>query len=255
MSYTLTAQVRTLESENTLAIVMPSAGALVSLEDDAVDAFGNAVNCIQITPDEVFTPVKGQCYEMQYTAGETTEYKVNAGGSRSSLAVFTQSRVELEMKQNGTNVDSTDEICGDSPFPRAIAGYVPGSNVFQHNKIDLDQKAMEDALKAKNFKDNATHSATHWYSVGGNSMSKGNHRAPACAEKVPPRPCRSAWPRPAGMRGLGPGPLPITRPRAHPKRRRSTVPGRPAYACGHCCGLRGVPRYLGCQGCPPRARL
>ena len=136
-----------------------------------------------------------------------------------------------------------------------IAGYVPGSNVFQHNKIDLDQKAMEDALKAKNFKDNATHSATHWYSVGGNSMSKGNHRAPACAEKVPPRPCRSAWPRPAGMRGLGPGPLPITRPRAHPKRRRSTVPGRPAYACGHCCGLRGVPRYLGCQGCPPRARL
>ena len=32
-----------------------------------------------------------------------------------------------------------------------MAGYVPGSDVAAHAKIDLDQKAMEAALSAKNF--------------------------------------------------------------------------------------------------------
>jgi hypothetical protein len=101
---------------------------------------------------------------------------------------------------------------GAAPYPGAeactfqsapIAGYVPGSNVYQHNRIDLDQKAMEDALKpTPNFT-----LANDWYSNGGNSESKGKYRAPAC-RKLPPRPRHSARPRPAGMRGLGPGPPP-----------------------------------------------
>merc|ERR1740139_1750688 len=49
---------------------------------------------------------------------------------------------------------------GDSPYAGAgactfqsapIAGYVPGTDVASHAKIDLDQKAMEAALKAKNY--------------------------------------------------------------------------------------------------------
>ena len=103
---------------------------------------------------------------------------------------------------------------GAAPYPGAeactfqsapIAGYVPGSNVYQHNRIDLDQKAMEDALKLQptpNFT-----LANDWYSNGGNSESKGKYRAPAC-RKLPPRPRHSARPRPAAMRGLGPGPPP-----------------------------------------------
>jgi hypothetical protein len=101
---------------------------------------------------------------------------------------------------------------GAAPYPGAeactfqsapIAGYVPGSNVYQHNRIDLDQKAMEDALKpTPNFT-----LANDWYSNGGNSESKGKYRAPAC-RKLPPRPRHSARPRPPGMRGLGPGPPP-----------------------------------------------
>ena len=73
---------------------------------------------------------------------------------------------------------------GDSPYAGAgactfqsapIAGYVPGSIVTEHNKIDLDQKAMETALKAKNYT-----GATDAYANGGNSVSKGKFRAPAC---------------------------------------------------------------------------
>ena len=56
-----------------------------------------------------------------------------------------------------------------------IAGYVPGSDVTEHAKIDLDQKAMEDALGLDDFTE-----ATKWYSKGGNSVSKGKFRAPAC---------------------------------------------------------------------------
>jgi len=45
-----------------------------------------------------------------------------------------------------------------------IAGYDPGSDVTQHNRIDLDQKMMEDALKAGDFT-----KARAIYEVGGNS--------------------------------------------------------------------------------------
>ena len=207
MSYTLTAQVGTLESENTLAIMVPSEAKLDSLADDAVEAFGEAVNCIVIEPGTVITPgdyPKGQCFELQFTAGVTTEYTVNS--TMASVAVFTQNPAELDLKQDGTDVEAADQLCGETPFPLSIAGYVPGSNVYQHNKVDLDQKAMEAALSAKNFT-----VATNSYATGANSVSKGTFRAPACG-KVPPRPSRSSWPRPPGMRGLGPGPPPTTRP-------------------------------------------
>ena len=52
-----------------------------------------------------------------------------------------------------------------------MAGYVPGSDVTEHNKIDLDQSAMEAALGAANFS-----GATHYYSNGGFSTSKGKYR-------------------------------------------------------------------------------
>ena len=194
-----------LESETTLAIVMPSADAteatLVKLEDDAVDAFGNEVNCIKVVPGETITPIKGQCYELEVKGGEVMEYQVNPPQPTPSIAVFTQSPAEIEVKQGGTRVEASSQLC----FQQSIAGYVPGSDVTEHNKIDLDQKAMEDALKltpTPNFT-----LANDWYSNGGNSESKGKYRAPAC-RKLPPRPRHSARPRPAGMRGLGPGPPP-----------------------------------------------
>jgi hypothetical protein len=140
---------------------------------------------------------------------------------------------------------------GAAPYPGAeactfqsapIAGYVPGSNVYQHNRIDLDQKAMEDALKpTPNFT-----LANDWYSNGGNSESKGKYRAPAC-RKLPPRPRHSARPRPHGMRGLGPGPPP---PRPHPP--GALFPGclvRPA------CAYVGTAAVSpGCHGRPHLAR-
>ena len=58
-----------------------------------------------------------------------------------------------------------------------IAGYIPGSDVFQHNNIDLDQAAMESALSSTNFS-----GATHWYAVGGNSLSKGSYRTRVCGD-------------------------------------------------------------------------
>ena len=65
---------------------------------------------------------------------------------------------------------------GNCPFQSALmAGYVPGSDVKAHSEIDLDQKAMEAALKAKNYT-----GATDAYANGGNSVSKGKFRAPAC---------------------------------------------------------------------------
>ena len=53
-----------------------------------------------------------------------------------------------------------------SPPPRPpalliIAGYVPGSDVTQHNRIDLDQKEIEAELKARNFT-----GARFWYTTG-----------------------------------------------------------------------------------------
>jgi len=50
-----------------------------------------------------------------------------------------------------------------------IAGYEPGSAVTDHNAVDLDQKAMEDALGNSN--DDAYGIATNIYSMGGNSKS------------------------------------------------------------------------------------
>ena len=58
-----------------------------------------------------------------------------------------------------------------------IAGYIPGSDVFQHNNIDLDQAAMESALGSRDFS-----GATNWYAVGGNSLSKGSYRTRVCGD-------------------------------------------------------------------------
>merc|ERR1712025_889388 len=48
-----------------------------------------------------------------------------------------------------------------------------GGSVKEHTEIDLDQKEMETALKASPA-DYAL--AKTWYTVGGNSMSKGSFR-------------------------------------------------------------------------------
>ena len=53
----------------------------------------------------------------------------------------------------------------------AIAGYAPGSNITEHNKIDLDQAAMETELAAFDWA-----GATQVYTLGGNSVSKGSYR-------------------------------------------------------------------------------
>ena len=47
----------------------------------------------------------------------------------------------------------------------------PGSDVTEHNKIDLDQAAMETELSSYNWA-----KATEHYAVGGNSLSKGKFR-------------------------------------------------------------------------------
>ena len=52
-----------------------------------------------------------------------------------------------------------------------IAGYIPGSDVTEHNKIDLDQKDMETALSSGDWT-----AATSAYATGGNSQSKGSYR-------------------------------------------------------------------------------
>ena len=46
-----------------------------------------------------------------------------------------------------------------------------GGSVTEHSEIDLDQKEMETALGAKDYA-----LAKTWYTVGGNSMSKGSFR-------------------------------------------------------------------------------
>ena len=47
-----------------------------------------------------------------------------------------------------------------------IAGYAPGSQVTDHNAVDLDQKVMEDHLSAGDFA-----KALNVYAQGGNSKS------------------------------------------------------------------------------------
>lgn len=49
-----------------------------------------------------------------------------------------------------------------------IGGYAPRNDVTSHAKLDLDQKAMEDAIKDGNF----TAAYLH-YSQGGNSVKEG----------------------------------------------------------------------------------
>ena len=70
---------------------------------------------------------------------------------------------------------------GDCPFqsPR-LAGYVPGSDVAAHSEIDLDQKAVEAALKVGNFT-----GAAHFYANGEGSFGKihpGGEPQPAASE-------------------------------------------------------------------------
>ena len=52
-----------------------------------------------------------------------------------------------------------------------IAGYAPGSDVTEHNAIDLDQAAMETELATPDFD-----AASAVYMNGGNSVSKGAFR-------------------------------------------------------------------------------
>ena len=68
---------------------------------------------------------------------------------------------------DGSLLSSKTAVCFDP-----IAGYAPGSDVTEHNKIDLDQAAMEAALS--DGYDWTT--ATKWYAEGGNSLSKGSFR-------------------------------------------------------------------------------
>ena len=55
----------------------------------------------------------------------------------------------------------------------AIAGYVPGSDVTQHNQIDLDQKEIETALAASPADFSL---AKTRYTVGGNSKTASPYR-------------------------------------------------------------------------------
>jgi len=57
---------------------------------------------------------------------------------------------------------------GASPIHASIAGYLPGSDVVDHSRVDLDQKAMSVAL-SQSPADYAA--ATQWYSEGGNSKN------------------------------------------------------------------------------------
>ena len=55
---------------------------------------------------------------------------------------------ELTSAGAGGTVDASKvAACTLAP----IAGYIPGSDVTEHNKVDLDQKAMETALKSADF--------------------------------------------------------------------------------------------------------
>jgi len=79
----------------------------------------------------------------------------------------------LKDSSTGALLSTKTAACSDVSVYRApIAGYIPGSDVIEHNKIDLDQAAMETELGAANFA-----GATKWYADGGNSMkSSGSFR-------------------------------------------------------------------------------
>jgi Notch-like protein len=80
---------------------------------------------------------------------------------------ITCAQVGALVSSSGALLDPATAACTLAP----IAGYIPGSDVVQHNRIDLDQAAMETALSALDF---AT--ATHWYAVGGNSLKSSGNR-------------------------------------------------------------------------------
>ena len=80
---------------------------------------------------------------------------------------ITCAQVGALVSSSGALLDPATAACTLAP----IAGYIPGSDVVQHNRIDLDQAAMETALSAVDF---AT--ATHWYAVGGNSLKSSGNR-------------------------------------------------------------------------------
>jgi hypothetical protein len=78
----------------------------------------------------------------------------------------------LKDSSTGALLSSKTAACSDTPaYYEPIAGYIPGSDVIQHNRIDLDQAAMETELSAANFS-----GATHWYAVGGNSLKSSGFR-------------------------------------------------------------------------------
>ena len=60
-----------------------------------------------------------------------------------------------------------------------IAGYAPGSQVTDHNAVDLDQKVMEDHLKAGDFA-----KALNVYAQGGNSKSYAGLTVPAISKNI-----------------------------------------------------------------------
>ena len=60
-----------------------------------------------------------------------------------------------------------------------IAGYAPGSQVTDHNAVDLDQKVMEDHLKAGDFA-----KALNVYDNGGNSKSYAELTIPATTKNI-----------------------------------------------------------------------
>ena len=63
-----------------------------------------------------------------------------------------------------------------------IAGYAPGSQVTDHNAVDLDQAVMESHLKAAT--DDGFAKALNVYSNGGNSKSYALLTVPALAKDI-----------------------------------------------------------------------
>ena len=60
------------------------------------------------------------------------------------------------------------EMCTHKAY---IAGYNPGSNVVQHNQLDLDQKALQDAVSDKSGKTSDFVTAKTIYTSGGTSAT------------------------------------------------------------------------------------
>lgn len=73
----------------------------------------------------------------------------------------------------GTCVHALPEVPGRALYEamEPIAGYKPPTDVVQHNRIDLDQAALETALKTPDYA-----AAKLVYTAGGNSVSKGKFR-------------------------------------------------------------------------------